>query len=65
MEAVNLERSGREFYETVETCLNKLYYNGQSCEWASPFASPVGFDETKYPEVLPPGRVGLVPSCSL
>jgi hypothetical protein len=40
MEAVNLERSGREFYETVETYLDRLYYNGQVCEWASPFASP-------------------------
>jgi hypothetical protein len=40
MEAVNLERTGREFYETVEDYLNKLYYNGQACEWASPFASP-------------------------
>ncbi len=32
MEAVNLERSGREFYETVENYLNKLYYNGQGCQ---------------------------------
>jgi hypothetical protein len=32
MEAVNLERTGREFYETVETYLNKLYYNGQACQ---------------------------------
>jgi hypothetical protein len=41
MEAVNLERTGKEFYETVEGYLNKLYYNGQSYEWASPFASPL------------------------
>lgn len=39
MEAVNLERSGKEFYETIESYLNKLYYTGQSCDWASPFAS--------------------------
>lgn len=32
MEAVNLERTGREFYRTVETYLNNLYYNGQSCK---------------------------------
>jgi hypothetical protein len=32
MEAVNLERSGREFYETVEAYLDKLYYNGQTCQ---------------------------------
>jgi hypothetical protein len=56
MGAVNLERTGREFYETVEGYLNKLYYNGQSCqiedcpdssrrgqsyEWASPLATPI------------------------
>src|SRR5919199_4201085 len=41
MEAVNLERNGREFYQTVENYLNKLYYNGQSCDWASPLASPL------------------------
>jgi hypothetical protein len=51
MEAVNLERSGQEFYKTVEAYLDRLYYNGQtcdidkapltgqSCDWASPFAS--------------------------
>jgi hypothetical protein len=32
MEAVNLERTGREFYETVESYLNKLYYNGQASQ---------------------------------
>ena len=53
MEAVNLERSGREFYQTVESYLDRLYYTGQSCDidsapltgqacgWASPFASPL------------------------
>ncbi len=55
MEAVNLERTGREFYKVVENYLNRLYYTGQSCEWASPFASPVSFDETKYPKTLIPG----------
>jgi hypothetical protein len=35
MEAVNLERSGREFYETVEAYLDRLYYNGQTCQLAS------------------------------
>jgi hypothetical protein len=53
MEAVNLERTGKEFYQTVEAYLDRLYYNGQSCqmedcpessrtgqryEWATPFA---------------------------
>jgi hypothetical protein len=32
MGAVNLERTGREFYETVESYLNKLYYNGQASQ---------------------------------
>jgi hypothetical protein len=32
MQAVNLSRTGREFYEAVEGYLNKLYYNGQSCQ---------------------------------
>ncbi len=41
MGAVNLERKGKEFYETVETYLDRFYYNGQSCEWASPLASPL------------------------
>jgi hypothetical protein len=41
MEAVNLERTGKEFYQTVEAYLDRLYYNGQTCEWASPFASPL------------------------
>jgi hypothetical protein len=41
MEAVNLERKGKEFYQTVETYLDRFYYNGQSCEWASPLASPL------------------------
>jgi hypothetical protein len=35
MEAVNLERTGKEFYQTVEAYLNRLYYNGQTCELAS------------------------------
>jgi hypothetical protein len=41
MEAVNLERTGKEFYQTVEAYLDRLYYDGQTCEWASPFASPL------------------------
>jgi hypothetical protein len=41
MEAVNLERTGKEFYQTVEAYLDRLYYNGQACEWASPLASPL------------------------
>jgi hypothetical protein len=41
MEAVNLERTGKEFYQTVEAYLDRLYYNGQTCEWASPLASPL------------------------
>jgi hypothetical protein len=32
MEAVNLERSGKDFYQTVEAYLDRLYYNGQSCQ---------------------------------
>jgi hypothetical protein len=32
MEAVNLERSGKDFYQTVEAYLDRLYYNGQSCK---------------------------------
>jgi hypothetical protein len=32
MGAVNLERKGKEFYETVESYLNKLYYTGQSSQ---------------------------------
>lgn len=32
MEAVNLEHTGREFYETVEVYLDRLYYNGQACQ---------------------------------
>jgi hypothetical protein len=55
MGVVNLERTGREFYETVENYLDRLYYNGQSCEWASPFASPASFDDTLYPSVLNAG----------
>jgi hypothetical protein len=35
MEAVNLERTGKEFYQTVEAYLDRLYYNGQACELAS------------------------------
>lgn len=35
MGAVGLERTGKEFYETVEAYLDKLYYNGQVCEFAS------------------------------
>jgi hypothetical protein len=53
MEAVNLERSGKDFYQTVEAYLDRLYYNGQACqledcpessrtgqsyEWATSFA---------------------------
>jgi hypothetical protein len=41
MEAVNLERTGKEFYQIVEAYLDRLYYNGQTCEWASPLASPL------------------------
>ena len=41
MQAVNLERTGKEFYQTVEAYLDRLYYNGQTCEWASPLASPL------------------------
>jgi len=33
MEAVNLERTGKEFYQTVEAYLNRFYYNGQACDW--------------------------------
>jgi hypothetical protein len=32
MAAVNLERTGKEFYQTVEAYLDRLYYNGQSCQ---------------------------------
>lgn len=32
MEAVNLERTGKEFYQTVEAYLDRLYYNGQTCD---------------------------------
>jgi len=31
MEAVNLERNGKDFYQTVEAYLDRLYYNSQSC----------------------------------
>jgi len=55
MEAVNLERTGKEFYQTVEAYLDRLYYNGQTCEWASPFASPLSQDKAKYPQTLSAG----------
>jgi hypothetical protein len=43
MQAVNLERTGREFYETVEAYLDRLYYNGQSCQLEEcPASSLVG-----------------------
>lgn len=32
MEAVNLERSGKDFYQAVEAYLDRLYYNGQACQ---------------------------------
>ena len=32
MEAVNLERKGKEFYKIVESYLDRFYYNGQSSQ---------------------------------
>jgi hypothetical protein len=55
MEGVWLDQQGKDFYKHCENLLDKYFYTGQACEWASPFACPVTFDETKYPSMLNPG----------
>src|SRR5919199_1656517 len=41
MEGVWLDQQGQDFYKHCESILDKYFYNGQSCDWASPLASPL------------------------